>query len=67
MSPSRRKRAPTIETEESLPCPECGKNTLRRSQGDCTLVDGTVIKNLDRFHCSNCGTDLFDRAAMAAR
>jgi YgiT-type zinc finger domain-containing protein len=47
-----------------LPCPECGAEALVRVQGDCTLLDGTVVRNLSRYHCSNCGADVFDRAAM---
>jgi hypothetical protein len=34
-------------------------------RGDCKLLDGTVVKNLSRLHCSNCGEDFFDWQAMA--
>ena len=68
MSSSHRKKARSkVDAEVStkvLPCPECGMETLERMTGDCTLLDGTVIKNLSRYHCSNCGADLFDQAAM---
>jgi len=48
----------------SLPCPECGAKMLTKIQGDCRLLDGTLVRHLSYCHCSNCGADLFDRAAM---
>ena len=45
-------------------CPNCGVKSLRRSQGNCKLLDGTVVKNLSRLHCFNCGEDFFDWEAM---
>ncbi len=57
-------RSKTTDETEKFSCPECGKNTMRRERSDCPLLDGTLVKNLDRYHCSSCGTDLFDCAAM---
>ncbi len=60
---ARANRAATLSAK-LLPCPECGTDSLGKVQGDCTLLDGTVIHDLSRYHCSHCGTDLFDRSAM---
>lgn len=49
---------------EGLPCPECGKVTLRWVRNDCRLLDGTVVPNLERIQCASCGGNLFDLAAM---
>lgn len=68
MSSSPRKRAKTDRwaprREARLPCPECGANALRKVRGACTLLDGTVVQNLERYQCAKCGADLFDREAM---
>jgi predicted RNA-binding Zn-ribbon protein involved in translation (DUF1610 family) len=69
MSSSPRKKAPASATTLDpvatvLPCPECGEESLRQIQGDCTLLDGTVVQGLVRYHCTSCNADLFDRAAM---
>ncbi len=45
-------------------CPECHQKSLQKLRGDYKLKDGTVIRNLSRLHCSNCGANLFDIAAM---
>jgi len=49
---------------EIYPCPECGKETMRRLKADCKLLDGVVVPDLDRWHCSSCGQDFFDPEAM---
>ena len=68
MSSFHRRKAPPSEHEtammEPLPCPECGKESMRRVQGDCKLLDGMVVRDLSRYQCSACGADFFDRAAM---
>jgi predicted RNase H-like HicB family nuclease/predicted RNA-binding Zn-ribbon protein involved in translation (DUF1610 family) len=65
-SPRRKMRdeSAKLDVDTPLPCPECGVEALVRFQGDCTLLDGTLIRNLARFHCESCGADVFDRAAM---
>lgn len=47
-----------------LGCPECGKRAMRRALGPCRLDDGTLIPELERFHCFSCHADFFDDAAM---
>jgi hypothetical protein len=47
-----------------LPCPECGNLAMTRVRGTCTLRDGTVIPNLERFQCQHCQANFFDDAAM---
>ena len=68
MSSSPRKKALDSATSAALvgalPCPQCGAETLVTVRGDCTLLDGTLIKDLQRLRCSNCGANVFDRAAM---
>ena len=53
-----------LELAEPFPCALCGEMAVRRVQGSCKLLDGTVIRKLSRFRCSKCGEDFFDRAAM---
>ena len=60
ISVKRRFKADT----EGLPCPECGKISLGWVIGDCKLLDGTIVPNLERIQCSACGGNLFDLAAM---
>lgn len=45
-------------------CPECGKKAMRRARGPCQLLDGTLIPDLERFHCFSCKADFFDDVAM---
>jgi hypothetical protein len=45
-------------------CSECGKKAMRRASGPCELLDGTLIPELERFHCFACGADFFDDEAM---
>jgi transposase-like protein len=47
-------------------CPECDKQEMRRVIGPFNLGDGTVMPNLERFHCRACGSDFFDDPAMKA-
>jgi hypothetical protein len=47
-------------------CIECDKKAMRRVTGPCRLGDGTVVPNLERFHCMACGSDFFDLPAMKA-
>jgi len=47
-------------------CIECDKKAMRRVVGPCTLGDGVVMPNLERFHCMVCGSDFFDDPAMKA-
>lgn len=47
-------------------CIECDKKAMRRVTGPCRLGDGTVVPNLERFHCMACGSDFFDDPAMKA-
>lgn len=54
---------PSKETEVGV-CPQCDRRALSRVCNDCQLYDGTVIHSLARFHCSQCGADFFDLAAM---
>ena len=53
-----------VADTEGLSCPECGKETLVWEFGDCTLLDGTVVPNLEYMHCTMCGENLFDLQAM---
>jgi len=39
---------------------------MRRVSGPCRLGDGTVVPNLERFHCMACSSDFFDLPAMKA-
>ena len=39
---------------------------MRRVVGPCTLGDGVVMPDLERFHCMSCGSDFFDLPAMKA-
>jgi predicted RNA-binding Zn-ribbon protein involved in translation (DUF1610 family) len=45
-------------------CPECGEREVRWVVGDCRLLDGTLVPNLERLQCSSCGENLFDLEAM---
>jgi hypothetical protein len=47
-----------------MSCPECGKKAMRRARGPCQLLDGTLIPDLERFHCFSCEADFFDDVAM---
>jgi hypothetical protein len=47
-------------------CIECDKKAMRRVTGPCRLGDGTVVPELERFHCMVCGSDFFDLPAMKA-
>ncbi len=49
---------------QTYPCPECGKDEMRRLKADCELLDGIVVPDLDRWHCFACGEDFLDSAAM---
>ncbi|MBM3326020.1 MAG: hypothetical protein FJY65_03410 [Calditrichaeota bacterium] len=49
---------------EVLPCPECGAEAMRRWRGECRLLDGFVIADLERWHCTACEEDFFDPQAM---
>ncbi len=66
--PPRNKSAKTVHWWDELPtvmsCPECGKKAMRRASGPCELLDGTLIPELERFHCFACGADFFDDEAM---
>lgn len=59
-------RSPMPSSLRILPCPECGSLAMKRVRGSCTLRDGTVIPNLERFQCSRCRANFFDDAAMRA-
>lgn len=61
----RTKRKVFISAEpRPLPCPQCGRLTMRRVQGPCTLQDETIIPDLERFQCGHCQANFFDEAAM---
>lgn len=66
--PPRNKSAKALQWWDELPavmsCPECGKKAMRRASGPCELLDGTLIPQLERFHCFACGADFFDDEAM---
>lgn len=65
MSLSRRNDSPIEDSaEETLPCPQCGQFSMIRVKGDCVLLDGVVVPNLERWHCTSCGEDYFDTPAM---
>ena len=49
-----------------LPCPECGRLTMKCVRGPCTLRDGTVIPELERLQCGSCRANFFDDGAMRA-
>jgi len=53
-----------VADTDGLPCPECSKETLAWLSGNCALLDGTVVPDLDYIHCSSCGHNLFDLQAM---
>jgi len=55
-----------LSGKEPLPCPDCGKVSLIRVKNDCTLLDGTVVPNLERLQCSSCKANFFDVPAMDA-
>jgi len=52
------------EKRETLYCPSCGKESVRWVRGDCRLQDGTMIPDLERWQCGDCGENLFDVPAM---
>ena len=52
------------EKEDVYTCPECGERAVRWVTGDCKLLDGAIIPDLERMQCSSCGENLFDLAAM---
>ncbi len=52
------------EKEHVYTCPECGEHAVRWVTGDCKLLDGTLVPDLERMQCSSCGENLFDLAAM---
>jgi YgiT-type zinc finger domain-containing protein len=49
---------------ETISCPECGKNAMKRRKGGTRLEDGFTVNNIERWVCGNCGNELFDPAAM---
>jgi len=64
----RRTRGKALELKSplALPCPACGNLSLKRVRGCCTLQDGTIVPDLERFQCSQCQANFFDDAAMHA-
>ncbi len=72
MSSSLRSVRPTrgkaleLTSLPGLPCPTCGSLAMKRIRGDCTLQDGTVVPDLERFQCRQCQENFFDDAAMRA-
>lgn len=68
MASSRRKQVrpdpDKRKSDEPFSCPLCGEEAVERVRGNCKLLDGTIIRNLSRLHCSKCGEDFFDDAAM---
>lgn len=52
------------EKEDVYTCPECGERAVRWVTGDCKLLDGVMVPDLERMQCSSCGENLFDLAAM---
>jgi len=61
MSSSHRKKA---QTSETLPCPECGKNQMKRIVETCRLADGLTVKELGHYKCQSCGSRFFDDEAI---
>lgn len=55
-----------LDFPRALPCPACGSLAMRRVRGACTLQDGTVMPDLERFQCSHCQANFFDDAGMRA-
>ncbi|MDP8239671.1 MAG: YgiT-type zinc finger protein [Candidatus Hatepunaea meridiana] len=53
-----------IELPVDFPCPECGRPTLSRIVEDFKLLDGRIVPNLERTHCSSCKEEFFDIEAM---
>ena len=49
---------------ETIPCTECGKQTMKRRKGSTCLEDGFTVNHIERWVCSDCGYELFDSAAM---
>jgi hypothetical protein len=69
MSSSLRKRVSPSSPEggslADLPCAECGKEgTVKQTRGNYRFADGTMVRNLSYFRCSNCRAAFFDLAAM---
>lgn len=62
--PKKRLASEPTALPKTLTCPDCGAKTLRKVKSDCQLLDGTIIKKLERFQCSSCQEDFFDDAAM---
>ena len=54
-----------LKKVEPLPCPECGKVSMKKIRANCTLADGTFISDLEYFYCSSCHSNFYDDAAMA--
>ena len=61
-----RGKALALKSPLVLPCPTCGSLAMKRVRGVCTLQDGTVVPDLERFQCSQCRANFFDDAAMHA-
>jgi hypothetical protein len=40
--------------------------TMEKTTGPCTLDDGTRVRAVSHWHCTVCGSDLFDLEAMRA-
>lgn len=55
----KRNRTLNIET-----CPECGQKSIKLVVSDHRTEMGFLIPDLERFHCSSCGAEFFDTAAM---
>ena len=69
MSSSLRKRVSRKPLESGsladLPCAECGKEgTVKQTRGNYRFADGTIVRKLSYFRCSNCRAAFFDLAAM---
>lgn len=66
--PLKKNGSPASNWWDDLPsimsCPECGKKNMRRANGPCQLLDGTLVPELERFHCFSCGAEFFDDVAM---
>ena len=61
---SRSVKRKRMQLKMNPPCPECGAEEMLKRKGNTKLLDGTIIKQLERYVCPSCGNECFDTAAM---
>ena len=49
---------------DPFPCPECGKDSMKRKIENYKLEDGSIIRRLKHYKCLSCGSRFFDDDAI---